>query len=131
MENEKNEKIRKNSAVRNIDEQCFGQLHDMAMACRRVGLHLRPLWDLTSAATAHDRRKENGRQPKSQVDPTETAKRTMLPSFPESWATRNAQKELEAHRNKWGASFGNVASQRRVQSADDTGAPPDASKVEE
>ena len=34
LENGENEKIRKNGATWNIDEQCFGQLHGMAMACR-------------------------------------------------------------------------------------------------
>ena len=48
MENGDNEKIRKNGAARNTDEQCFGQLDGMAMACGWMGLHLRPQWDLTS-----------------------------------------------------------------------------------
>ena len=34
MENGENEKIRKNGAARNTNEQCFGQLHGMAMAFR-------------------------------------------------------------------------------------------------
>ena len=32
MENGENEKIRKNGAAQNTDEQCFGQLCSMAMA---------------------------------------------------------------------------------------------------